>query len=178
MIVKKNEEKKIERPDYGQTFTPKQSAEMLTFLTDEVDIVSTEGICARPRNDTLERCRLCIRPRLFTDDENGRKLSRYEISEVCCLRDCLTMLLGKREGPANLNGTITFSIYENNPMHPYMLDTLRHIDPHDKSEQASEMRRLKEELDELLGDVLEYYRCHLEIRSSVVMIVPDYDRGW
>ena len=177
MIVMKAE-KKGERPDYGNTITPKQAAVMLTFLTDEVDIVSTEGLCARPRDDAGKRHALCIRPKVFRSGRSDKRLSRYELSDVCCMRDCLSVLLGKRNGPANCSGTRTYTITKNDPLYSYVHKDLQCLDPCDKSKNASEMRRTRGELDVTLGGTLEFYRCHLEAKSGVVMIVPDDDRGW
>lgn len=177
MIVKKTE-KKTKRPDYGSTITPKQSAEMLTFLVDEVCIVSTKGLRVCPRNTELKCHSLFLRPKLFVNDETGRVLSRYELSDVCCLRDCLSLLLGRRDGPANVHGTRVYTVTENDPMARYMDILLQCVDPRDKSYEASEVRRVKCELDEVLHDVLEFYRCHLEARRNAVVIVPNDDRGW
>ena len=177
MIVKKAE-RKTERPDYGSTITPKQAAAMLAFLTEDVSIVSTEGLYASPINGNRRRCPLCLRPKVFGSGEADRRLSRYELSDVCCLRDCLSALMGTREGPANGNGTRAFTVTKSHPLYQYAHGFLQHLDPRDKSDDASKMRRAKIELDETLRDTLEFYRCHLEARRGVVMIVPDEDRGW
>ena len=81
MIIEKKQPTETVKRDYGNTVTPKMAVTMLTGLTDELSLLN-DRLFALVRGVAY----VGIHAKLFGEQ---RKISRYELTDVINLRDCL-----------------------------------------------------------------------------------------